>query len=111
MIRCTNWLPALIIRAIAGGRSLQAAMHKAGLQEDCLAGPDTVAAAQQLPNASALPLPGEVELLMGGPPCQGFSGKPIQQQRMEPGTELHGARLQEVLQQLLCATPWTSLTF
>lgn len=32
------------------------------------------AAAMDSATASALPLPGEVDFIVGGPPCQGYSG-------------------------------------
>lgn len=55
---------------------LAAAMQKAGLLEDCHATDEALAQAAGLSDeeVSQLPLPGEVEFMMGGPPCQGFSG-------------------------------------
>lgn len=51
-------------------------MEKAGLPDDCDACEDAMEAAAQLsPETIAnLPLPGEVDFIMGGPPCQGYSG-------------------------------------
>ncbi|GFH06104.1 cytosine-specific methyltransferase [Haematococcus lacustris] len=55
---------------------LRAAMEKAGVLDDCDACDDCMEAAAKLsPEYVAdLPLPGEVEFIMGGPPCQGYSG-------------------------------------
>jgi len=55
---------------------LRAAMAKAGILQDCDACDDCMEAAAALtPEYTAgLPLPGEVEFIMGGPPCQGYSG-------------------------------------
>lgn len=55
---------------------LHAAMAKAGLEGDCLASDDAIEASKALPSAdvAALPLPGEVDFICGGPPCQGYSG-------------------------------------
>jgi hypothetical protein len=54
----------------------QAAMSKAGLADDCAACDDAKRIAAELPasDVEALPAPGEVEFIMGGPPCQGYSG-------------------------------------
>ena len=54
----------------------QAAMDKAGLASDCCAHEDAIAGALQMApdRIAALPKPGEVEFIMGGPPCQGYSG-------------------------------------
>lgn len=51
-------------------------MVKAGLETDCLAHPSCEEAAVKLDQATIddLPIPGSVELMMGGPPCQGYSG-------------------------------------
>lgn len=55
---------------------LHRAMVKAGLADDCVACDDckTQSAAMAEPEAAAIPTPGEVEFICGGPPCQGFSG-------------------------------------
>ncbi|KAI8469979.1 MAG: S-adenosyl-L-methionine-dependent methyltransferase [Monoraphidium minutum] len=55
---------------------LRAAMDKAGLASDCCAHEDAIAGALQMApdRVAALPRPGEVEFIMGGPPCQGYSG-------------------------------------
>ncbi|MEW5318123.1 MAG: hypothetical protein WDW38_009370 [Sanguina aurantia] len=55
---------------------LRAVMEKAGIADDCDACEDAMEAAARLsPETIAnLPLPGEVDFLMGGPPCQGYSG-------------------------------------
>ena len=55
---------------------LHAAMDKAGMESDCLASEEAVQASKNLPPAdlAALPLPGEVDFICGGPPCQGYSG-------------------------------------
>ncbi len=55
---------------------VQAAMEKANLADDCDACDDCMDAAMRLSpeDRGALPLPGEVEFIMGGPPCQGYSG-------------------------------------
>jgi hypothetical protein len=55
---------------------LRAAMAKAGLADDCVASEECVTAAEALPLelVQQLPAPGEVEFIMGGPPCQGYSG-------------------------------------
>ncbi len=55
-------------------------MNRAGQSTGYVSGgPATSQAAATLPlqqpgAEAALPLPGEVELMMGGSPCQGFSG-------------------------------------
>jgi hypothetical protein len=51
-------------------------MAKAGMAEDCAACEDAVSQAEALPleQVAQLPAPGEVEFIMGGPPCQGYSG-------------------------------------
>ncbi|KAG2449363.1 hypothetical protein HYH02_005516 [Chlamydomonas schloesseri] len=55
---------------------LRAAMVKAGQEADCVCDPAAVEAARALdPQVVAdLPPPGSVGLMMGGPPCQGYSG-------------------------------------
>ena len=55
---------------------LHAAMTKAGLESDCLASEEAQQESRALPldEIKALPLPGEVEFICGGPPCQGYSG-------------------------------------
>ncbi|GLC48233.1 hypothetical protein PLESTB_000073500 [Pleodorina starrii] len=55
---------------------LRAAMVKAGQAEDCLADPRVVEAVARLDEqvAADLPAPGAVGFMMGGPPCQGYSG-------------------------------------
>ncbi|KAF6265105.1 hypothetical protein COO60DRAFT_1470199 [Scenedesmus sp. NREL 46B-D3] len=55
---------------------LVAAMQKAGLDSDCSACDDakTAAASMSPEDIAALPQPGQVEFIMGGPPCQGYSG-------------------------------------
>uniref|UniRef100_A0A383WCP9 Cytosine-specific methyltransferase n=1 Tax=Tetradesmus obliquus TaxID=3088 RepID=A0A383WCP9_TETOB len=55
---------------------LLAAMRKAGLESDCEACDDAKTAAESMSpeDLAALPQPGQVEFIMGGPPCQGYSG-------------------------------------
>ncbi|KAL6767831.1 MET1 [Auxenochlorella protothecoides x Auxenochlorella symbiontica] len=55
---------------------LHAAMVKGGGADDCQASPEAVAESEALPadQVAALPLPGEVDFICGGPPCQGYSG-------------------------------------
>ncbi|KAL0027901.1 hypothetical protein WJX79_001540 [Trebouxia sp. C0005] len=55
---------------------LTAAMHKAGLQDICKASPEAEEEAKALSeqDVAQLPVPGEVDFLCGGPPCQGYSG-------------------------------------
>ena len=55
---------------------LYAAMAKAGLESDCLASTEAVEESAKLPEdqLQSLPLPGEVDFICGGPPCQGYSG-------------------------------------
>ncbi len=53
-------------------------MRKAVQQHDCVASAEAEAAAAALEQSEAvlvqqLPVPGEVEIITGGPPCQGFS--------------------------------------
>lgn len=47
-------------------------MSKAGQASDCVSHPSAERGAQELPEEQrqALPGPGEVGLMMGGPPCQ-----------------------------------------
>lgn len=68
---CMAWTTALMMLL-----GLQAAMQKAGLSGDCSACEDarTAAANMKPEDIARLPLPGEVEFIMGGPPCQGYSG-------------------------------------
>ncbi len=51
-------------------------MAKAGMLDDCVADPACVEAAAALSEAycADLPAPGSVAFMMGGPPCQGYSG-------------------------------------
>jgi hypothetical protein len=51
-------------------------MQKAGLASDCDACDDAKTAAGNMSpeDLAALPQPGDVEFIMGGPPCQGYSG-------------------------------------
>lgn len=51
-------------------------MAKAGLADDACACDDARAAAEAMSaeDIAALPQPGQVEFIMGGPPCQGYSG-------------------------------------
>lgn len=51
---------------------MQAAMRKAGLEADCDACDDCREAVDRLEPeyVARLPQPGEVEFIMGGPPCQ-----------------------------------------
>ena len=51
-------------------------MEKAGLAANCISCEDAAVQAGALPadRLAALPRPGEVEFIMGGPPCQGYSG-------------------------------------
>jgi site-specific DNA-cytosine methylase len=67
------WRAAVALMVLIG---LQAAMQKAGLSADCSASEDacTAAANMRPEDVARLPLPGEVEFIMGGPPCQGYSG-------------------------------------
>jgi DNA (cytosine-5)-methyltransferase 1 len=56
---------------------LRRCMSKAGLPDDqAIASPEAETQATEMAPAqvAALPLPGEVEFICGGPPCQGFSG-------------------------------------
>ncbi|KAK9785341.1 hypothetical protein WJX73_005011, partial [Symbiochloris irregularis] len=55
---------------------LAAAMRKAGMSSSCQASEEALAEVDRLDEATmqALPWPGQVEFLCGGPPCQGYSG-------------------------------------
>ncbi|KAG2494496.1 hypothetical protein HYH03_007265 [Edaphochlamys debaryana] len=55
---------------------LRAAMVAHGMESDCVSDPAAVEGAEALEPGlrAALPGPGAVELMMGGPPCQGYSG-------------------------------------
>jgi DNA (cytosine-5)-methyltransferase 1 len=55
---------------------LHAAMVKSGQDSDCLASVEAIEASKNLPaeDMAALPRPGEVDFICGGPPCQGYSG-------------------------------------
>ena len=55
---------------------LHKALLKAGIADDCIACPEAVEQSDALPAAltASIPLPGEVQFICGGPPCQGFSG-------------------------------------
>lgn len=55
---------------------LKAIMDKCGDTDDCVSTSEAAEQAAKLPevNINNLPVPGEVEFINGGPPCQGFSG-------------------------------------
>ena len=55
---------------------LHAAMQKAGQESDCMASVEAIEASKTLSekDREALPRPGEVDFICGGPPCQGYSG-------------------------------------
>lgn len=55
---------------------LAAAMIKAGQEGECSASEEAVKQAAEMAEEmrAALPLPGEVDFITGGPPCQGYSG-------------------------------------
>jgi len=55
---------------------LHAAMAKFGQHEDCMASQEAMDASNNLSSEDKerLPLPGEVDFICGGPPCQGYSG-------------------------------------
>ena len=55
---------------------LHAAMVKAGQEGDCEASQEAIDASNALPatDKERLPVPGEVDFICGGPPCQGYSG-------------------------------------
>lgn len=55
---------------------LHRALVQSGLADDCVACDDCKVQSAAVPDAeaAAIPKPGEVEFICGGPPCQGFSG-------------------------------------
>lgn len=55
---------------------LHRALAQSGLGDDCVACDDCKVQSAAMPEAeaAAIPKPGEVEFICGGPPCQGFSG-------------------------------------
>ncbi|KAL5196611.1 hypothetical protein ABZP36_000123 [Zizania latifolia] len=55
---------------------LKAIMDKCGDADDCISTSEAAEQASKLSqeNITNLPVPGEVEFINGGPPCQGFSG-------------------------------------
>ncbi|KAL6647284.1 hypothetical protein ACP70R_014721 [Stipagrostis hirtigluma subsp. patula] len=54
---------------------LKAIMDKCGDADDCISTSEAAEQAAKLgENINNLPVPGEVEFINGGPPCQGFSG-------------------------------------
>uniref|UniRef100_A0ACD5X5C0 Uncharacterized protein n=1 Tax=Avena sativa TaxID=4498 RepID=A0ACD5X5C0_AVESA len=55
---------------------LKAIMDKCGDVDDCISTPEAFEQAAKLSDETIrnLPVPGEVEFINGGPPCQGFSG-------------------------------------
>ncbi|KAK3027761.1 hypothetical protein RJ639_042253 [Escallonia herrerae] len=55
---------------------LRAVMDKCGDADDCIATPEAAELAASLSEKDVdnLPLPGQVDFINGGPPCQGFSG-------------------------------------
>ncbi|KAH7279982.1 hypothetical protein KP509_37G046300 [Ceratopteris richardii] len=55
---------------------LRAVMEKAGDLDDCLSTPEAENLCLKFSEEqkAKLPVPGEVDLIVGGPPCQGFSG-------------------------------------
>ncbi|XP_009627548.1 DNA (cytosine-5)-methyltransferase 1B [Nicotiana tomentosiformis] len=55
---------------------LRAVMQKCGDAEDCISTSEAseLAAAMDENELNSLPLPGQVDFINGGPPCQGFSG-------------------------------------
>ncbi|KAL3500002.1 hypothetical protein ACH5RR_039095 [Cinchona calisaya] len=55
---------------------LRAVMQKCGDADDCLSTPEAadLAASLDQEEVDNLPLPGQVDFINGGPPCQGFSG-------------------------------------
>ncbi|KAK2367307.1 DNA (cytosine-5)-methyltransferase [Trifolium repens] len=55
---------------------LRAIMEKCGDIEDCISTTEAAELASKLDekDMSSLPLPGQVDFINGGPPCQGFSG-------------------------------------
>ncbi|XP_073138246.1 DNA (cytosine-5)-methyltransferase 1B-like [Henckelia pumila] len=55
---------------------LRAVMQKCGDADDCISTPEAteLAASLNQEDLDKLPLPGQVDFINGGPPCQGFSG-------------------------------------
>ncbi|KAF3779370.1 DNA cytosine-5-methyltransferase 1B [Nymphaea thermarum] len=55
---------------------LRAIMERCGDKDDCISTPDAADLAAKLSEEQKenLPLPGQVDFINGGPPCQGFSG-------------------------------------
>ncbi|GAV80752.1 DNA_methylase domain-containing protein/BAH domain-containing protein/DNMT1-RFD domain-containing protein [Cephalotus follicularis] len=55
---------------------LRAAMERCGDVDDCISTPEAseLAASLDQKEINNLPLPGQVDFINGGPPCQGFSG-------------------------------------
>lgn len=55
---------------------LRAIMKKCGDEEDCVSTQEAgeLAASMDEKEVNSLPLPGQVDFINGGPPCQGFSG-------------------------------------
>lgn len=55
---------------------LRSIMEKGGDLEDCLSTPEAESLSLKLSDEQKikLPMPGQVDLIVGGPPCQGFSG-------------------------------------
>ncbi|KAH6821437.1 methyltransferase 1 [Perilla frutescens var. hirtella] len=55
---------------------LRAIMQKCGDADDCISTPEAAELAASLDQVEVnnLPLPGQVDFINGGPPCQGFSG-------------------------------------
>ncbi|CAK9149524.1 unnamed protein product [Ilex paraguariensis] len=55
---------------------LRAVMEKCGDAEDCISTPEAAELATKLSETEVdnLPVPGQVDFINGGPPCQGFSG-------------------------------------
>ncbi|GER54987.1 cytosine-specific methyltransferase [Striga asiatica] len=55
---------------------LRAVMQKCGDADDCISTPEAAELAEKLDQVELdnLPVPGQVDFINGGPPCQGFSG-------------------------------------
>ncbi|PIA45611.1 hypothetical protein AQUCO_01600078v1 [Aquilegia coerulea] len=55
---------------------LRAIMEKCGDEDDCISTPEASVLASKLGEGKIknLPMPGQVDFINGGPPCQGFSG-------------------------------------
>ncbi|GFP95055.1 DNA (cytosine-5)-methyltransferase 1b [Phtheirospermum japonicum] len=55
---------------------LRAVMQKCGDADECISTPEAAELAEKLDQVELdnLPLPGQVDFINGGPPCQGFSG-------------------------------------